>query len=140
MARYINQPQLPLLLQQFLFDQLYPDAPPAYEVPEDRLPVIESGMLVYHSARALFHSPGDISGTHGMGSQMIRSSPQKRSSHEHRDCNLVVVEEDKPAMTGMIVRRIQCFLSFSHLDNHYCCELIDHFKCVGTRPDPVTGL
>ena len=34
----------------------------------------------------------------------------------------------------------QCFLSFSHLDNHYHCAPIDHFKHVGTRPDPVTGL
>ncbi|KAF8325909.1 hypothetical protein F5887DRAFT_1065217 [Amanita rubescens] len=140
LARYISQPQLPLLLQQFLFDQLYPDAPPAYEVPENRLPVIDSDVLVYHSARALFHSPGDISGTHGMRSQTIRSSPKWRGGHERRDCVLIVEEEDRPGMKGMMVGRVQCFLSFSHLDNHYHCALIDHFKRVGARPDPVTGL
>ena len=87
-------------------------------MPEDRLPVIESGMLVYHSAQALFHSPGDISGTHGMWSQMICSSPQWRGGYERRDCVLVVVEEDKPGMKGVMVGHVQCFLSFSHLDNH----------------------
>ena len=97
-------------------------------------------MLVYHSARVFFHSPGDISGTHGMRSQMIHSSRQWRGHHEHRDCVLVVVEEDKPGMKGMRVGCVQCFLSLSHLDNHYHCALIDHFKHVGIRPDPVTGL
>ena len=75
-----------------------------------------------------------------MQSQMIRSSPQWHGGHERRDCVLVVVEEDKPGMKGMMVGRVQCFLSFSHLDNHYHCAMIDHFKHVGTRPDPVTGL
>ena len=75
-----------------------------------------------------------------MHSQTIRSSPQWHGGHECWDCVLIVEEEDKLGMKDMMVGCVQCFLSFSHLDNHYHCALIDHFKHVGTRPDPVTGL
>ncbi|KAF8269095.1 hypothetical protein EI94DRAFT_1575302, partial [Lactarius quietus] len=41
---------------------------------------------------------------------------------------------------GMSVGHIHTFLSFSYDGTTYPCALIDHFRCVGQGPDPVTGM
>lgn len=138
LAEYLNVPNLALLLRQFLFDQLHPAA----QIPTgiDTLPNIDTGLHVFHSARAIFHAPSDASGTHGMHRQIIRSTPSWRQKEARYDCVLIVEDEDKPGMRGMVVGRVRCFLSFTHHDITYPCALVDRFKRVGRCPDPVTGM
>ena len=110
------------------------------EQPWANLPVIQSKFLVYHSARAIFYAPSDVSGSHGMHRQIIRSTPSWHQKDPRYDCVLVVEDQDKPGMRGMIVGRVRTFLSFSYDDTVYPCALIDRFKQVGQGPDPITGM
>jgi hypothetical protein len=141
LAEYLNVSNLPLLLRQFLFDQLHPD-----NLPDEQLPIPlpnihhDTSMNVFHSARAVFHAPSDASGTHGMQRQIIRATPSWRQKEARYDCVLIVEDENKPGMRGMVVGRVRCLLSFTYNDIIYPCALIDRFKRVGRSPDPVTGM
>ncbi|KAH9021546.1 hypothetical protein EDB84DRAFT_1589616 [Lactarius hengduanensis] len=99
---------------QFLFDQLNPDQLPAVQQPWVALPNIQSKVLVFHSARAIFYAPSDVSGSHGMHRQIIRSTPSWRSG--------------PPGMRGLIVGRVRTFFSFTYNETVYPCALIDRFK------------
>ena len=140
LAKHLNAPDLPLLIQQFLFDQLNPDEPPAVQQPLVNLPDIQSNISVFHSAHAIFHAPSNISGSQGMHHQIIWSTSSWCQKDAHYNCVLVVEDQDKPGMRGMIVGRVCAFLSFSFNDTIYPCALIDCFKQVGWAPDPITGM
>ncbi|KAI9436943.1 hypothetical protein H4582DRAFT_1816026, partial [Lactarius indigo] len=140
LAKHIHTPNLPLLAQQFLFDQLNPDEPPAVQQPWAVLPNIQSKVLVFHSARAIFYAPSDVSGSHGMHHQIIRSTPSWRQKEARYDCVLIVEDQGQPGMRGMIVGRVRTFFSFTYNETVYPCALIDRFKRVGRGPDPVTGM
>ena len=140
LAEYLNAPNLPLLLRQFLFDQLHPDELPAVQNPIAILPTIDTSVNVFHSACAIFYAPSDVSGTHGMQRQIIRATPSWRQKEARYDCVLIVEDQDKPGMRGMVVGRVRCFLSFMHNDITYPCALVDRFKRVGRSPDPITGM
>ncbi|KAI9431774.1 hypothetical protein H4582DRAFT_1821998 [Lactarius indigo] len=140
LAEHIHTPNLPLLAQQFLFDQLNPDEPPAVQQPWAVLPNIQSKVLVFHSARAIFYAPSDVSGSHGMHRQIIRSTPSWRQKEARYDCVLIVEDQGQPGMRGMIVGRVRTFFSFTYNETVYPCALIDRFKRVGRGPDPVTGM
>lgn len=141
LAEHLGTPNLPLLMRQFLFDQLHRDEPPAAqpELFSNILPNIHTNVDVFHSARAVFHAPSDVSGTHGMQRQMIRATPSWRQKEAQYDC-VLIVEDDSPGMRGMVVGRVRCFLSFTYNDIDYPCALIDRFQRVGHCPDPVTGM
>ena len=66
LAEHLNILNLPLLTSQFLFNQLHPDGPAADKQPWESLPNIQSPILVFHSAHAIFYAPSDVSGSHGM--------------------------------------------------------------------------
>ncbi|KAH9174065.1 hypothetical protein EDB89DRAFT_2113711 [Lactarius sanguifluus] len=140
LTEHIHAPNLPLLMQQFLFDQLNPDELPAVQQPWVALPNIQSEVLVFHSARAVFYAPSDVSGSHGMHRQIIRSTPSWRQKEARYDCVLIVEDQDRPGMRGMIVGRVRTFFSFTYNETVYPCALIDRFKRVGRGPDPVTGM
>ncbi|KAH9016353.1 hypothetical protein EDB85DRAFT_2076211 [Lactarius pseudohatsudake] len=103
------------------------------------LPNIHTNVGVFHSARAVFHAPSDVSGTHGMQRQMIRATPSWRQKEARYDC-VLIVEDDRPGMRGMVVGRVRSFFSFTYDDVNYPCALIDRFRRVGRCPDPVTGM
>ncbi|KAH9040802.1 hypothetical protein EDB85DRAFT_2072152 [Lactarius pseudohatsudake] len=140
LTEHIHAPNLPLLMQQFLFDQLNPDQLPAVQQPWVALPNIQSKVLVFHSARAIFYAPSDVSGSHGMHRQIIRSTPSWRQKEARYDCVLIVEDQDRPGMRGLIVGRVRTFFSFTYNETVYPCALIDRFKRVGRGPDPVTGM
>ena len=130
LTEHLSMPNLPLLVQRFLFDQLNHNEPPVVEQPWANLPVIQSKFLVYHSAHAIFYAPSNVSGSHGMHRQIIWSTPSWHQKGPQYDCVLVVEDQDKPGMRGMIVGRVRTFLSFSYDDTVYPCALIDRFKRV----------
>jgi hypothetical protein len=140
LAEHLNLPDLPLLVRRFLFEQLNPDELSAAQQPWENLPDIQSKVSVFHSARAIFYAPSDVSGSYGMRRQIIRSTPSWRQKEARYDCVLVVEDQVKPGMRGLIVGRVRAFLSFSYNETVYPCALIDRFKWVGRGPDPVTGL
>lgn len=125
LTTYLNVLNLPLLLRQFLYDQLHPHGLPAAQIPIAVLPTIHTSVNVFHSARTVFYAPSDVSGTHGMQRQIIRATPSWRQKEARYDCVLIVEDQDKPGMRGMVVGRARCFLSFTYNDITYPCALID---------------
>ena len=71
-ALHIDQPQLPVLVRHFLFDQhtVTDDIDPA-EVPLDDCPQFNGCIFVYHSATARYYAPSDLCGTGGMRHELI---------------------------------------------------------------------
>ena len=140
LAEHLNILNLLLLTSQFLFDQLHPNGPSVDEQPWESLPNIPSLISVFHSAHAIFYTPSDVLGSHGMLHQIIWSTPSWCRKEAQYNCVLVVEDEDKPRMWGMSVGCVCTFLSFLYNDTTYPCAHIDHFKHVGHSPDAVTGM
>ena len=140
LAKHLKAPDLLLLMQQFLFDQLNPDEPPAVQQPLENLPEIQSNISVFYLAHAIFHAPSNVSGSRGMHCQIIWSTLSWHWKEACYNCVLVIEDQDKPGMQGMIVGWVCAFLSFSFNDTIYPCALINCFKWVGQAPDPITGM
>jgi hypothetical protein len=68
----LNLPSFPLMIRQFLYDQLYPDS----EIPSSLLevtafPDFNGRISIFYSATATFRAPSDISGVNGMRREYI---------------------------------------------------------------------
>jgi hypothetical protein len=87
---------------------------------------------------ATFHAPSDLSGTHGMRRERIRSTPSWRGSEPRHDCAFIVEDDTKPGMRGMAVVRVKLFFSFEYGGTYYPCALVEWFKRV--RRDALTGM
>ncbi|KAH7905005.1 hypothetical protein BJ138DRAFT_1233720 [Hygrophoropsis aurantiaca] len=135
LATYVNQPALPILTHQFLFDQLSAND----DGDMDNHLTISSPISVFHSAAATFFAPSDISGTQGMRREIIRSTPKWRRKYPRHDCVLIVEDED-PGMRGMVAGRVKLLFSFMHEGITYPCALVDRFSRVGRHPDVATGM
>jgi len=74
LARYIQQPRLPLLTCRFLHFQLQDEVDP--NIDDSVLPDLSnSSVSVFLSAIAMFYAPSDLSRLGGMHSERIRSTP-----------------------------------------------------------------
>ena len=93
---------------------------------------------VFHSAVATFFAPGDMSGSHGMRRERIRSTPSWRGGKPRHDCAFLVEDEEKAGMSGMAVVRILLFFSVTYNEVQYPCVLVEWFQRLGC--DPVTGM
>lgn len=141
LAEFLKVANLPFLVHQFLIDQLHRNGRPEAQLPFDADTLNNHTRFnVFHSARAVFHAPSDASGTHGMYRQIIRSTPSWRQKEARYDCVLIVEDEDRPGMRGMVVGRVRNFFSFTHNDISYPCALVDRYNRVGRCPDSVTGM
>jgi hypothetical protein len=65
LAEFIQQPDLPLTLQQFIFNC---DNPGSSSIPSSilDLPQFQARIRVHHSALATFFTPSDLCGARGM--------------------------------------------------------------------------
>src|SRR6202034_801064 len=85
-ARLLMQPQFPMLIRRFLYDQLYPDsAITSRLVFPESLPMIDGKIEVFNSAIATFRAPSDISGITGMRREHIRAMPSWRNGPARYD-------------------------------------------------------
>ncbi|KAG0695118.1 hypothetical protein DFH29DRAFT_985021 [Suillus ampliporus] len=133
LAAYISEPSLPALTRQFLHNQMALDN----SIP---LPEIISPISVFHSTSTIFYTLSDLSGTHSVHREIIRSTPLWQRKDPQCDCVLIIEDDDKPGMRGMIVGQVKLFFSFSHEGQICPCALIEHFSRVGCGPDPNTGM
>ncbi|TCD60043.1 hypothetical protein EIP91_010846 [Steccherinum ochraceum] len=141
-AAAINQPTLDALCRRFLYDQLYPDAVAADDLPLDQCPALISNIPVYYSAAAVFYAPSDLIGPGGMQREMIRSNPSWRNEYGRYDTVLVQnnAEDEGYPMRGMWVARVPNFLAFSDEYTRYTCALVEWYKPCSEVPDPLTAL
>ncbi|KAJ6609182.1 hypothetical protein B0H10DRAFT_2438684 [Mycena sp. CBHHK59/15] len=141
LAAHIQQPQFPLLLRRFLYEQLYPDSEvDPLDVPIDDCPRFDGRIKIYHSATARFYAPSDLCGTGGMHRECIRSNPRWHGTYSRRDTVFINIDPDLPGMLGMIIGRVFLFFSFTYRDTYYPCALVQWFPRYGATPDDDTGL
>lgn len=136
LASYINQPQLPIALQQFLYTYQHPEL----EVPStiNDYPPFDGEIRVYHSATATFYAPSDLCGAGGMRREQIRSTPCFHG-HPRRDTVFVVLDDSQPGMKGMEIARVLLFFSFHYRRKSFSCALINWFVH-SDEPDADTGM
>ena len=76
LGNHVGFPQLALLTQRFLYDQLNPNSLWRPEdLPYNALPDLRTSVSVFRSAVATFFAPSDLSGIHGMRQEWIRATP-----------------------------------------------------------------
>jgi hypothetical protein len=137
LAAELQEPRLPVLIRQFLYDQLY-GSDLDDEVPIDECPAIQGSVAVHHSARATFYAPSDHSGSSGMNCQMIRSNPSFGGRRRY-DTVLVKVD-DREGFLGMCVARIKAFMVIKHDKIPYETCLVEWYRPVSNEPHSDTGL
>ncbi|KAJ7855253.1 hypothetical protein B0H14DRAFT_2353221, partial [Mycena olivaceomarginata] len=92
---------------------------------------------VHHSAVAHFYAPCDLGGAGGMYFEQIRSNP---NWHGYARRDTVLIDVGSPKLGGLVIGRVQHFLSFGLADRVYECALVKWLVPVGDTPDPDTGM
>jgi len=138
LAADIDQPNLTLLIQQFLCSQDHSSLPPP-QTPDALPPFLET-ITVYPSAVASFHSPSDISGGEGMRFERIRAVDSWRKGPARYDCIFVETDPDASGMRGLDVARVRLFFSFTYNGTKYPCALVRWFSCVAEPDESDTGM
>jgi len=138
-ARLLMQPQFPILMRRFLYDQLYPDsAITSRLVFPESLPMIDGKIEVFNSAMSTFRAPSDISGINGMRHEHIRAMPSWRNGPARYDTVLINSNPDVEGIDGFEIARVLLFFAFWHQEKQYPCALVHWFSFVG-EPDDDTG-
>ena len=104
----------------------------------DSIPPIKSKISIFHSAVAMYFSPSDPSGRHGMRRERIRSTPSWRGHEKRRDCAFVIEDDLKPGIAGISIVRVMLFFSFEYDGVFYPCALVEWFTKIAL--EPVMGL
>ncbi|KAH9941016.1 hypothetical protein B0H21DRAFT_870312 [Amylocystis lapponica] len=77
LAAEVNQPDLPVLIRTFLYDQLFAtDDHTSANVPISHCPMFSGRISVYRSASVTFYAPSELSGGGGMHRELIREPLQ----------------------------------------------------------------
>ena len=133
------QPQFPILMQRFLYDQLYPNsAITSCLVFPESLPMIDGRIELFNSVIATFHAPSDISSITGMHCEHIQAMPSWRNGPAHYNMVLINTNLDVEGIYRFKVARVLLFFAFQHRERHYPCALVHWFSFVGNEPDEET--
>ncbi|KAF8876080.1 hypothetical protein BD779DRAFT_1804434 [Infundibulicybe gibba] len=139
LSKQIDEPNLPLHIQHFLLNQLYPG--PRTETAQIGLhPILRLRISVFHSAIATYYSPSDYSGVGGMHRQLIRSVPSWRNGPSRRDCLFTNNNSTQPGMQGMDIAQVALFCSFDFRGIKYPCALVRWFMPVDGERCADTGM
>jgi hypothetical protein len=136
-AAEIEQPNLPDLIEQFIYNQQHLD-----HVSDDGMsafPTFYGKITIYPSAIATFYAPSGISGIGGMHREWIHAVKSWRKGPSHYDTIFVNTDSSMEGMQGLEVAHVQLFFSF-HDNVKYPCALVQWFLCVGDSPDDCTGM
>ena len=138
LAGFIQQPDLPLALQQFIF---LIDHPGSATIPSSvsDLPEFQGRIHVHHSALATFFAPSDLCGAGGMHQEHIHSTPFWYD-HPCHDTDFVALDDSLPGMEGMVVAKVQFFFSFNYRQADYACAYVNWLVHDDDDPDSDTGL
>ncbi|KAG2096718.1 uncharacterized protein F5147DRAFT_747545 [Suillus discolor] len=141
LAQEVAVPELPRLIQYFLFSQLNPDdTRHPKDIPAVNLPQHKGKLQVFNSAAATFYAPSDPSSFGGIRREHIRACPLWRNKYPHNDCVFVNTDSHAEGMRGLEVARVIYFFSFFHRWEVYPCALIQWFEKIGDCPNEDTGM
>ncbi|KAI0629622.1 hypothetical protein C8Q77DRAFT_1220285 [Trametes polyzona] len=141
-ALFIGLPQLPQLIQHFLYAQLHPESEiAAADIPLAQCPPPPARITIFPSALAIFYAPSDLSGAKGMKKERICACRSWRGGPARKDCAFVEMDPDAPGFRGLGAVRVHLFFSFKADDGvHYPCALVSWFVPVGDEPCNLTGM
>ena len=143
LADEINQPNLVLLIRQFLQDQLRPNSnsstPVSSSPAPSVLPFFNEPISIYTSAVAMFYAPSDLCGTQGMHRECIHAVDSWRKGPGRYDCVFV---NTNPTAQGILGLDIACaqFFSLKFHGKFYPCVLLHWFSRAGDSDDENTGM
>ncbi|KAG1848763.1 hypothetical protein DFJ58DRAFT_717042 [Suillus subalutaceus] len=140
LAVEMDIPDLPQLLQLFLYDQLVADDSLTLDdVPLSACPQFEGPIKVFNSAAATFFAPSDLSSVGGMRREHIHAAPSWQRGPPHLD-TVFINTASEDSINGMEVGHVLCFFSFYHSGEIFPCALIHWFKLIGDKPDLDIGM
>ena len=120
----LEQPTFPFLVKRFLYQQLYPSSEVLFsEAPASSLN-INGTIHIFHSSKATFCAPSDISGIHGMRCEHIRATSSWRGGPARYDCILINSDPNVEGAHGFEVACVFLFFSFQYEGKKYSCALI----------------
>ncbi|KAI0632415.1 hypothetical protein C8Q77DRAFT_1218797 [Trametes polyzona] len=133
-AEAIGVPQLPELIQRFIYAQLLPDGHvPVAPIDLVHCPPPPSRLFVFPSAVATFYAPSDLCGARGMRRERIRACQSWRGGAPRYDY--------MPGFRGLAAVRVRLFFSFtSHAGVKYPCALVTWFVPTKDEPCDKTGM
>ncbi|KAF8224104.1 hypothetical protein L208DRAFT_1513386 [Tricholoma matsutake] len=108
-ATEIEQPDLPDLIQQFIYNQQHPDH--CSDTSVSALPTFYGKITIYPSAVATFHAPSDILGIGSMHRERMHAVKSWRKGPGHYDT--IFINTD-PSVEGMKGLDIACVRLFFH--------------------------
>jgi hypothetical protein len=140
LAADIDQPDLNLLIQKFLYTQTNSASLPIQALDSSNLPPFHDKITTYPSAVATFFSPSDISGVGGMRNERICAVKSWRKGPARHDCIFIKTDPDAPGMAGLDIAHVRLFFSCTFNGVKYPCALVDWFSHVGQSADSGTGM
>ncbi|KAG1765633.1 hypothetical protein EDD22DRAFT_978677 [Suillus occidentalis] len=130
LADELHIPDLPRLVQLFLFDQLLADDVHTSDtVPLSACPRFEGRIKIFNSATASFYAPSDPSGVGGMRHEHIRAAPSW--------CRGPAPRMGSMGWTSVV----SCvFFHSSTVERLSLVPLVHWFKLIVNEPNPDTGI
>ena len=128
LAEDIKIPHFKALIHTFLWHQLgFQPAKPLD---------LNSNIIVYTSALAIYHALSDTCGTHSMTREHIHVTPRwGKSRVPCYDTAFAVTNPNILGMGGLDIARVKLLFSFKHCGETYPCALIHWFSKIGEEPD-----
>ena len=111
----INQPNLLLLICQFLAHITGPNPNAPSDLSKHSLPTFLNKISTYKLAIALFYVPSDVCGIKGMHCEWIHATPSWQKGAARYDTILVDIDPDYNGMQGTDVAQAKLYLSISIL-------------------------
>lgn len=140
LAAELNQPDLPKLIERFLYDQLYAETGSVASNGHQSLPQFHGKISVYMSAISTFCAPSDLSGISGMWHERVQATLSWNRGPSQHDCVFVNVDPNTKGFLGLDVARVHLFFSIDYQGITYPCALIRWMSCLGDKPDEDTGM
>ena len=141
LAVYLEMPNLPNLISRFLYEQENPDDDTSLDnIPQELCPAVEGKVRVFPSAIATYYAPSDRSGLKGMFRERIRAVKSWRKGPGRYDTVFLSGNTDLEGFQGLLVARVQLFLSVVHRRYSYPCALVEWYSTIGMEPCPDTGM
>ena len=93
------------------------------------------------STVAVYHTPSDICGIHGMAKEHIHATPKwGKFKVPCYDTAFSVTDPNIPGMGGLDISRVKLIFSFKHGDRTYPCTLVHWFLKIDDELDVNTGM
>ena len=138
LGAYLKIPNLHELILRFLYEQDHPDNNiPLDDIPLDWCPVFKGKVHGFPSAISMYYAPSDKSGIQGMFRENIHVVDSWHKGPGRHDTVFMSGDPDEEGFCGLLVVRVQLFMSVVHNKVTYPCSW---FSTVGDLPCPDTGM